>query len=120
MNHQQEREQTMAKKNAKKSKSTKKPQQLKIEGTGRLDANDAVEQQSEVVRKICEKRMDMELTERDERKRLTALLKDAGLVEYIYEDADGEKRRAYLPKADKEPQAKVQKVKSSAAAGDEE
>lgn len=99
----------MTKKTAKK-KAPKK-QQLKIPNTGRIDANEAVEKQAEVLRKLQESRMALEIDERAERAKLTELLKEAKLKSYVYEDDDGEMREALLPAADKEPQAKVRKLK---------
>lgn len=101
----------MTKKSKSKKSATKKPAQLKIDGTGRLDANEAVEEQSEKVRRLTDKRMATEVDERIERAKLTDMLKEFKLREYIYEDEDGEMRRAFVPKSAKEPQAKVQKLK---------
>lgn len=88
--------------------------QTKIPGTGRLDADDEIEAQAaqaEKVRKKTEARMALEIEERSERSLLTEMLKEKKRAEYIYEDDDGEMRRAYIPKSEKEPQAKVQKLK---------
>lgn len=102
----------MSKSKKSKSKAKKSHKQTKIPGTGRLDAIDEIEKQAEVYRKACAERMDQQAAEIEEQDALTELLKKHGLTEYIYEDEEGEKRRAYIPDDAKGPRAKVQKCKA--------
>lgn len=98
---------------AKQPKAKKaKPEQLKIAGTGRLDANEEVEVAAEAYRDARDERMELSEAETDAQDVLTATLKKHGLTEYIYEDKAGIKRRAYIPA---EAKAKVQKVKEKKA-----
>lgn len=89
----------------------KKGAQGKLAGTGRLDADEEIEAQAEKVRKLTDQWQLLGGEMVSERSTLTELLKDKKRSEYIYEDDDGEMRRAFIPKSAKEPQAKVQKLK---------
>lgn len=91
---------------------TTKGAQGKLAGTGRLDADEEVEAQSEKVRKLTEQWQALGKEMVDERSALTELIKKkrAGKP-YVYEDEDGEMREAFVPKHEKEPQAKVRKLK---------
>jgi hypothetical protein len=103
---------------AKKTKAPKQPQ-TKIPGTGRLDANEKIEAQAEVVRLKCAKRMELEQEERAERDTLTELLKAEGYKPgepYTYEDGDGEMRDAFIPEIDESPRAKVRKHRNTVEA----
>lgn len=96
-----------------KGKSKKaKPEQLKIPGTGRVDAIEAIEKQAESYVTARDARMENQVEEEAKQEKLTALLKEHKLTEYVYEDGNGTKRRAYIPA---EAQAKVQKVKAKKA-----
>lgn len=96
------------------SKNTKKPkaEQMKIPGTGRKDAIEAIEKQAEKYVAARDAWQEQQEEMGDEQAKLTKLLKDKGLTEYIV-DSEGTKRRAYIPL---EAMAKVQKVKQPKAA----
>lgn len=107
----------MTKKTKSKKTSAKKQPQLKIAGTGRLDADDKIEGFAEKVRLKCQARMEMELEERTARDQLTDAMRAKGFKPgelYTYEDADGEMRDAFIPEVDESPRAKVRKHKSAA------
>jgi len=99
-------------KNGAKPKKSK-PEQLKIKGTGRTDAIEAIEEQAEKYVAARDARMEMQVEEDAEQEVLAALLKDHKLTEYIFVDAEGVKRRAYLGG---EVRAKVQKVPAKKSA----
>ena len=102
---------TKSKKTAKASKTKgkkSKPEQLKIAGTGRIDANEAIETQADVfnlAREAASEAHDEMVVEQD---KLTKVLKDNKLTSYVYVDADGVKREAYIPA---EAKAKLRLVK---------
>lgn len=96
---------------ATKSKTNKakktKPEQLKIEGTGRTDAIEELERAAELYREARDARMELGEEEVEAQNELAALLKKHKRTEYVYEGPDGKKYRAYIPT---EAKAKVRKV----------
>lgn len=102
----------MSKKKSSK-KSSKKPQQMKIAGTGRIDGIPEIEAQAEKYRAKLTERMELQEEEIKEQDTLTDLLKQHGFAdgkEYVYIDEDNVKRRVYIPTKD-EGRAKVRAVK---------
>ena len=89
-------------------KAAKKPEQLKLKGTERKDAIPEIEAQA---RNYLEARNDWQegqATMMHAQELLTDLLKKHGKTEYFFEDASGQRQRAYIPDV---KGAKVQKVK---------
>lgn len=113
---------TKTKKTAKASKTKGKksrPEQLKIAGTGRLDGIEAIETQAEVfhlAREAASEAHDEMAVEQD---KLTKVLKDNKRTSYIYVDADGVKREAYIP-AEAKAKLRLVKPKKDADDGDDE
>lgn len=102
---------------SKKKASKKKSEQTKIPGTGRIDAIAEIEEQADVYIEKRDARMAMQVEEEAEQERLTELLEKHKRAEYIYEDGEGQLRRAYIPA---KANAKVQKVKKKAPETDAE
>lgn len=106
------------KKNAKKTTKkapiakgkSKRPEQLKLAGTHRIDAIEAIELAGEEYRSKLAERMDAQEEESKLQQRLTELLKKHDLKEYVYEAKDGKRYCAYVPNSE-EPKAKVRRVK---------
>lgn len=103
-----------------KTKNTKKPkaEQLKIAGTGRIDAIEAIETQAEkfLLARGAEAEAHEEMV--TEQNKLTDVLNENKMTSYIFVDAEGTKREAYIPL---EAKAKVRKVKVKGSDdGDEE
>ena len=90
--------------------ATKEKEQTYMEGT-EPERHPEIEEQAEKVRAMCDKRMNLHEKEREERKKLGEMMKEAGLTMYLYR---GFKDTAEV---DEEPTVKVQKVKNS---GEEE
>lgn len=85
-----------------------KPEQLKLAGTGRLDAIEEIETQAEAFLLAREAEAEAHDEMAVEQNKLTEVLKKHKLTEYIYVDRDGVKRLAYIPL---EAKAKVKLVK---------
>ncbi len=98
-------------------KTNSKPEQLKIEGTGRIDTVPEVEKQAEKFRDAKEERQEMQEAEEAEQLKLTELMKKHGLTTYAYEDREGTKREVYIPL---EARAKVRKLKVAQSETDAE
>lgn len=115
----------MTKKPTKPAKPTKKTkggkktkaEQLKIPGTGRIDAIEEVETQAEAFLAAREAWAEMQGEMGDERTKLTKVIKKHGITEYIFIDKEGCKRRVYIPL---DAEAKVAKVKTEKPAKDED
>ncbi len=102
----------------KKSKSTKstakksKPEQMKIAGTGRLDAIPEIEAAAEALRELRGQRMELGEQEAEAEADLNNVLIKLKIDEYKYEGADGKRYRAYIPTQSK---ARVQRIKDPKA-----
>ena len=102
-----------AKKAAAKAKAkAKKPDQLKIEGTGRTDAIDEIEAAAARYREARDARMEMAEEEAEAQEDLTNALRKHNVNVYKYEGGDGKLYEAYLPG---EVKAKVRRVKEPKA-----
>lgn len=92
---------------AKKTKAPKKKaEQLKIDGTGRIDAIAELDKAGEAYRAARDARMELQEEETETQEFLTACLKKHGRKEYLYEGADGKTYKASLGEA----KAKVKRV----------
>ncbi len=91
---------------AKSKAKAKKPEQLKIDGTGRTDAIAELDKAGESYREARDARMELQEDESSAQELLTGLLKKHGLTEYAYEGADGKMYKATLGEA----KAKVKRV----------
>jgi hypothetical protein len=96
----------MTKKNTPKKSKKSKPEQLKIEGTGRTDAIDELDKAGEKYRAARDARMEMQEDESSAQELLTGLLKKHGRTDYTYEGGDGKMYKASLAEA----KAKVKRV----------
>lgn len=101
----------MTKATTKKKKTKQAPaEQLKMEGTGRLDSVEAIEKAAKAYQDKVALREQAQVAEDDARDELTAALIANNKTEYVYEGKDGKPYCAYVPSAE-EPKAKVRKVK---------
>lgn len=94
---------------AKKTKTKapkKKAEQLKIDGTGRVDAIPELDKAGEAYREARDARMELQEDESSAQEFLTNLLKKHGLTEYPYEGGDGKQYKATLGEA----KAKVKRI----------
>lgn len=91
---------------AKAKNKAKKPEQLRIANTGRIDAIDELDKAGEAYRQKRDERMELQEDESEAQDFLTALLKKHGRSEYLYEGADGKTYKASLGEA----KAKVKRV----------
>jgi len=96
----------MTKKGSKTKPKKQKPEQLKIEGTGRIDAIPELDKAGEAYREARDARMELQEDESAAQDFLTAMLKKHGLTEYPYEGTDGKTYKATLGEA----KAKVKRV----------
>lgn len=102
----------MTKKGTKtKAAKKQKPQQLKIEGTGRTDAIPELDKAGEGYREVRDEWMELQEQMGERQDLLTSLLKKHGRTEYTYEGADGKLYKASLAEA----KAKVKRVKEPKA-----
>lgn len=85
-------------------------EQLKIKGTGRIDANPLIESAAHTFQSKVAACDQAEVAKDDAQKALTKSLVDAKLTEYVYEGKDGIMYCAYVPKKS-EPKATVRKIK---------
>lgn len=104
----------MTKKAKTKQKGKGAPkEQLKIAGTGRIDAIEAIEAIEKAAHGYQAKlaaREQAEVAEDEAQQTLTQALIEHKKSEYMYEGKDGIPYCAYVPK-DKKPKAKVRKLK---------
>ncbi len=103
----------MTKKNAKVKKTGGKAapvEQLRIKGTGRLDAIPSIDSAAHTYQAKLAAREQAEVAEDDAQAALTQELIDNKKSEYIYEGKDGIPYCAYVPKK-KDPKARVRKIK---------
>lgn len=101
-------------KNAKVKKTKGKassPEQMKIKGTGRLDAKPAVEKAVHEYQAKVGARAAAEVAEDQAQDAMTQSLIDAGIAEYVVEGKDGIPYCAYIPVSKKKVKAKVRKIK---------
>ncbi len=96
----------------KKTKTTTKPKQLKLEAEGmNRKGIDEVDKAAEAFRVARDKRMALTKVEKEKKTLLMAVVKKHGLTNYIYEDEDGEDEEVEY-KAETAENVKVKKVKS--------
>lgn len=93
---------------AKNKAKAKKPDQLKIPGTGRTDAIREIEDAGTAYREARDARMEMQEDEAAAQEELTTVLQKHGKTSYVYEGPDGKRYEAYLPE---EIKAKVRRLK---------
>ena len=86
------------------------PEQLKIAGTGRIDAIPSIENAAKDFQTKLAAVSVAEVARDDAQKALTKSLIEAKVSEYIYEGKDGVPYCAYVPKK-ADPKAKVRKIK---------
>lgn len=92
------------------SKKTKKPEQLRIKGTGRLDAIEDIEKAGKNYQAAVATRAEAHADETVAQDALTAALVKHKKTEYLYDGLDGSQYCAYVPK-EKKAKARVRKVK---------
>jgi hypothetical protein len=107
----------MAKKSDKKKSAKKnKPEQLKIEGTGRRDAIPEIEDADEHYRDKRDNRMQLGEEEVEAQADLTNVMRKHKVTSYKYEGKDGKMYEVYLPEEVKAKSRRVKEPKAPKAA----
>lgn len=99
------------KKTAAKNKAkAKKPDQMKIPGTGRTDSIPEIEDADTEYREARDAWQELHADMMAAQSNLTAVMKKHGKESYIYEARDGRQYEAYIPEAE-DPSAKSRVLK---------
>lgn len=103
------------KKTAAKNKAkAKKPDQLKIPGTGRTDSIPEIEDADTEYREARDAWMELHKDMMTAQANLTTVMKKHGVETYLYEAKDGRQYEAYIPEVE-DPEAKSRVVKKPKA-----